>query len=80
MSVTVSTLLLFSRGKSLEGNTVRTTKEKYSSVCVGNIKGVGQWGELCSGLLLSNFMLDAVNLFIAFLRPVKKRKEEKKVL
>lgn len=82
MSMTVSTLLSFSRGKSLEGNTVRTTKEKYSSVCIGDIKGVSQ----CVGrkvLWASAFEFYAWRYEPLYLSPKtckKKKRREKSVV
>lgn len=75
--MTVSIAFLYSYGKSFEGNTVRTTKEKIrSSLCVGHTKTqlVSTWGkEFChlSALEFSCYHCLWINLF---LRPVREEK------
>ena len=75
--MTVSIAFLYSYGKSFEGNTVRTTKEKIrSSLCVGHTKTqlVSTWGkEFChlSALEFSCYHCLWINLFLRTLREEK---------
>lgn len=81
MSMMVSILLSFSPGKSLEGNTVRTTKGTYSqSLCWRSQLGQSvpvQRGAYRAPAL--GFFVPAP-LFIAFLRPVRKEKKKNRIV
>lgn len=74
--MTVSIAFLYSYGKSFEGNTVRTTKEKiFSSLCVGHktTRLVGTWGKVLSvsALEFSCYHCLWINLFLRPVREVK---------